>query len=234
MDGQHHAAESAEGQFRNPGNGGFKDDGESAQLQGQDTAQNGGQDDFHPSRRRCPHTGEQPAAQNWPPENIVPHKAAIERHVPAVRPQRQQTSVSEEQALNRQNHHHGQKARLGSQQGREEHPAAQVPGGARSRDGVVDHLPREDQGGSHRHGGQLPGTIVLAQGLDGNTDGRAGDCVHGSRRSGGHQNIGHMHRGTSFLRSWYQYSTGILAIQAPMGVIGCIKIWKAPPDLNKS
>ena len=82
---------------------------------------------------------------------------AVKRHVPDVCAQRQQTAVGKEQALDREDHNHGQKSRPRPEYGREQQAAAQMAGRAGAGDGVVDHLPREHERRHDGHGRQLFG-----------------------------------------------------------------------------
>ena len=67
MDGLHDAHKRAEGQLGDAGKGGFQNHGESAQLQGDDTAQDGSQGDLDPARGFCSQLGKQLASHDGAP-----------------------------------------------------------------------------------------------------------------------------------------------------------------------
>ena len=193
MDGLHDANKGGKGQLGNAGNGGFQHHGNGAQLEGQHTAENRGKNNLDPAGRLDPHGTKQAAAHDGPPHQVIAHEAAVEGHVPAVCPQRQQAAVGKEQTLYGEDHHHGQEARLGAQQCGEQHAAAKVAGGAGSRNGVVDHLPGKNQCGRNSHGGKFCGRLILFQGLYGSANRYCGSCIHGGGHSRRQQRVCHMH-----------------------------------------
>ena len=196
VDRLHQRDEGAEGQLGDAGKAGLQHDGESAELQRDHAAEDGGEDD-------APALGalllpEETALHDGAPDQKIADKAAVERHVPDVRPQRHQAAVGKEQALDREDHDHGQEARVGAEQRGEQHTAAHMAGGAGAGDGVVDHLPREDQRGRDRHGRELLRLVVLSQLVDGYAGNGAGRHVHRRGYGGGQQRVCHMHGITSF------------------------------------
>ena len=174
-----------------PGKTGLQHYGEGPKLQRDDAAEDGGSDDA-PSLRPLA-LAEETASQDWPPYQEVTDETAVEGHVPYVGAQGQEAAVGKEKTLDRQDHDHGEEARLGSQQGGEQHAAAHMAGGAGAGDGVVDHLPRKDQGGGHRHDGELLRFIVLPELVDGNAGRCGGGDVHHPGHGRGQQSVCHVH-----------------------------------------
>lgn len=108
---------------------------------------------------------------------LVPYKASIERHVPAVGAKGQQTAVRKEKTLNRENDHHRQKARLGSKKRRQQHTAAQMAGRTGTGNGVVDHLSRKHQCGSNGHSRKRICCSFKPPGGDNSPEGPVGDSA---------------------------------------------------------
>ena len=161
MNRLHQRKKCPEGEVAHAGKAGFKHNGKGAQLQRQNTSQNRSQDD------PFPHGGsplsEQAASHNGAPDQVIPHKTAVKGHIPDIRSQRHKPAVGEEQALDGENHNHGQKAGLGAEKCRQQHTAAHMPGRSRPRNRIVDHLSRKNKSCGNRHCRQLLRIIVRFQ-----------------------------------------------------------------------
>lgn len=155
MNGLHDGAERAERQIRDTGERRLQHDRERAELQRQHTAEHGRKRDLEAVRRPLAAPRKAAAAHQRPIDEKISDKAAVKRHVPDVRAQRHQAAVSKEQALDREDHDHGQESRPRSEHGRKQQATAQVAGRAGAGDGVVDHLPREHERRHNGHGRQL-------------------------------------------------------------------------------
>ena len=157
MDRLHNGAERAERQIRDAGERRLQHDRERAELQRQHAAEHGRKRDLEAVRRPLAAPRKAAAAHQRPVNEKISDEAAVKRHVPDVCAQRQQTAVGKEQALDREDHDHGQKSCPRPEYGREQQAAAQMAGRAGAGDGVVDHLPREHERRHDGHGRQLFG-----------------------------------------------------------------------------
>ena len=157
MDGLHDGAERAERQIRDAGERRLQHDRKRAELQRQHAAEHGRERDLEAVRRPLTASRKAAAAHQRPIDEKISDKAAVKRHVPDVRAQRHQAAVCKEQALDREDHDHGQKSRPRPEHGREQQTAAQMAGRAGAGDGVVDHLPRKHERRHDGHGRQFFG-----------------------------------------------------------------------------
>ena len=179
MDRLHEHRERAERQRRDAGERRFQHDGECAELQRCNAAEHRRKRQAQPGLARG-----KISAHQGPVDKEISHEAAVERHVPDIRAQRKQPSVSKEQRLNGKNDDHGQKACPRPQHGGQQHTAAQMPGRACAGDGIVDHLPGKDERGHDRHCRKLLfcrlrcGKLLPAQLHERNARRSSRGCVH--------------------------------------------------------
>ncbi len=142
MDRLHHPRKNRKRQLGNAGCKGLKGYRKGSHLQGYDTGRN--------RRRRDPLFCHSTLHKRLPDQKPA-DKAAIERHIPDITPQRQKPPVRKHQTLYQQDSHHGQKASPGPQHRGQQHTAAEVPGRTRSGNCKIDHLRRKDKGSHHAH-----------------------------------------------------------------------------------
>ena len=149
----HDRAEHAKRNIGNSGKACLNDDGERAELERHDAADDGGCDDPEPAGSFFTLAGEPIAVHYRPINKEVPDKAAIESHVPYIRAERHKPAVGKEQALYCQYRDHRQESCPWPQYRGKEHTAAYMAGGAGAGDGVVDHLTRENERRHNCHRG---------------------------------------------------------------------------------
>ena len=124
MNGLHQGDKSTKRQLGNARETGLQNNGESAHLQGEYTAQDRGGDD--PCALSGSALPEQMALHDRPPDQIIADETPVKGHVPYVGAQGHEASIGKEEALNGQDHDHGKKTGLRSQQGGEHHAAAHM------------------------------------------------------------------------------------------------------------
>ena len=236
MDRLHQRRECAERQGCDAGERRLHHDGERAELQRHDAAKDRRQHQLRPA-----FTGEELALHERPVDEEIAHEAAVERHIPHVRPQRQQTAVGEEQRLDGEDHDHRQKSRPGPEDGAQQHAAAEVSGRAGAGNGIVDHLAREDERGHDGHRRQLflcqlrRGGLFLVELDQRNARRGRGSRIHRDGHCRGYQRVSHVHR--DFLQNFFLlllYRTHRPGKSSPPGIPGakkspqgCVKQYKS-------
>ena len=226
MDRLHQRRERAERQSRDAGERRLHHDGERAELQRHDAAKDRRQHQLRPAL-----TGEELALHERPVDEEIAHEAAVERHIPHVCPQRQQTAVGEEQRLDGEDHDHRQKSRPGPEDGAQQHAAAEVAGRAGAGNGIVDHLAREDERGHDGHRRQLflcklrRGGLFLVELDQRNARRGRGSRVHRDGHCRGYQRVSHVH--SVFLQNFFLlllYRTHRPGKSSPRGIPGAKKL----------
>ena len=131
MNRLHGCDKCEERQFRHAGGYRFQRNTERTELQGEYTSQNRGNDNFLFGHAVFHHQT---------PNEQSADKASVKGHVPYIASKREQSAVGKQQTLDEQHADHCQKARAGTEQGRQHHAAAQVPAGTGSRNRKIYHL----------------------------------------------------------------------------------------------
>lgn len=112
----------------------LNDDGERAELERHDAADDGGRDDLEPAGCLFTLAGEPIAVHYRSVNKKISYKAAVESHVPYIRAERHKPAVGKEQALYRQHRDHRQEACPWPQYRCKEHTSAYMAGGAGARE----------------------------------------------------------------------------------------------------
>jgi hypothetical protein len=146
MNGLHQQQKRLEGQSGDAGGQCLQHHAERAQLQRRRHGQHGGRRDA--LFRQPP--AEQRAVNQRPADETGAHT-----HVEDVAPQRQQSAVGEEQALDDQHRRDGQQRGERPQNRRQQDAPADVAGGSGAGNGEIDHLGGEHERAHHAHHGNF-------------------------------------------------------------------------------